>query len=209
MELTIPNGVNFPDLVMTMISDHLEKRRQDLQIQNRSDVKPQLFLILRGLPGSGKSTFAANFKRLCDVNGWKCEVCSADHWFLHAGGFYQFRPSELSTAHRHCQGMCLLALREKRHVIIIDNTNLDLEHVEIYKDFAATVEGYEVQILDWICDKIEDAIKCLERSNASSSSYRYPIQDKFKSYWYCDGSIPMKIEGLEWTPRQQDALLRG
>lgn len=55
--------------------------------------------IVRGLPGSGKSTFA---KKLV---GADFLVCEADKYFIDDDGNYNFDPSKIKDAHEACRAM--------------------------------------------------------------------------------------------------------
>lgn len=55
--------------------------------------------IIRGLPGSGKSTFA---KQLF-TDGKVSEVVEADHFMTDAQGNYKFDPKLLERCHQECQ----------------------------------------------------------------------------------------------------------
>lgn len=58
----------------------------------------KILYIVRGLPGSGKSTFA---KKLV---GADFLVCEADKYFIDKEtGEYKFDPSQLKAAHKACQ----------------------------------------------------------------------------------------------------------
>ncbi len=58
----------------------------------------QLFII-RGLPGSGKSTFA---KKLVE-DGNVSDIVEADHFMTDAEGNYKFDPKLLERCHQECQ----------------------------------------------------------------------------------------------------------
>ena len=53
-------------------------------------------ILVRGLPGSGKSSFAYAF-----IGG--SETVSADDYFTDAQGRYHFDPTQLPHAHKECQ----------------------------------------------------------------------------------------------------------
>ena len=55
----------------------------------------KICLILRGAQGSGKSTFADDWRD-------KFTICSADHFF-EKDGYYNFNPSLLKEAHKVCK----------------------------------------------------------------------------------------------------------
>lgn len=107
--------------------------------------------ILRGLPGSGKSTLIA--KEFPDAT-----VVSADHYFVDEAGVYRFDPARLKDAHGAC-------LREFIHhvrggnprTIVVDNTNVCAWEMAPY---AATAQayGYEFEIVTIECD-VETALK--------------------------------------------------
>jgi predicted kinase len=66
-----------------------------------------LFLV-RGLPGSGKSTFATHI--------WnEYAVCEADKFFYDKDGNYNFDPSKLKDAHAWCRNE--VEIRMKDHQI--------------------------------------------------------------------------------------------
>ena len=64
-----------------------------------------LFLI-RGLPGSGKTSFAR------DIGEGEVEVLEADDFF-YVGREYRFDPKKLGQAHEYCRTRCEALLRDK------------------------------------------------------------------------------------------------
>ena len=85
-------------------------------------------VILQGIPGSGKSTYAE--KLLATVKSGI--IASADKYFTSATGKYDFNPSKLGEAHEDCfgdvtyHGMMFTEYPGiyKDAMIIVDNTNL-------------------------------------------------------------------------------------
>lgn len=56
----------------------------------------KLLVLLRGLPGSGKSSFAKHM--------WSdFVICEADQFFYDPEGNYNFDPSKLKDAHKYCR----------------------------------------------------------------------------------------------------------
>jgi predicted kinase len=56
----------------------------------------KLLVLLRGLPGSGKSSFAKHM--------WSdFVICEADQFFYDPEGNYNFDPSKLRDAHKYCR----------------------------------------------------------------------------------------------------------
>lgn len=107
-------------------------------------------IILRGLPGAGKSHWAK--KNRTD----QTEIVSADRYFISQDGSYQFNPAKLGEAHQACFRNFLQWLRVGVGCIIVDNTNIsELEIAPYY--LAAETYGYGVKILNFPCD-VETAV---------------------------------------------------
>ena len=94
---------------------------------------------MRGLPGSGKSTFV-------EETFPSATVCSADNFFLNDDGDYVFVPYKISEAHQDCWGHYIDALFRKEEQIVVDNTNMcSWEYANYVK--LATKKGYTVRII--------------------------------------------------------------
>ena len=89
-------------------------------------------VIMRGLPGSGKSTLVKRTAQLLDVDFL---VASADAYFSRSG-VYKFCSERLRAAHQSAQFFAENAMRAGRKVII-DNTNLSKREVDVYVSIAA------------------------------------------------------------------------
>lgn len=93
--------------------------------------------ILRGLPGSGKSTLGA---LIADV------VCSADDHFVGEDGVYRFEPTKLKAAHSACGEKCEEAMVAGTPRIAIANTSTREWEWEWYVQLAKKY-GYRVHSL--------------------------------------------------------------
>lgn len=93
-------------------------------------------IILRGLPGSGKSTWAAQ---------QHAAIYSADHWFVGRDGIYRFDRRQLNYAHGHCESGVLMGMKLGLPVIIVDNTNVTNKEMQPYVDLGKRY-GYEIEI---------------------------------------------------------------
>lgn len=79
-------------------------------------------VILRGLPGSGKSTYARKL-----ANGVKgAVICSADDFHITTTGVYQFNRDNMRAAHEACFMKFKRAVNEDAPLVIVDNTNTQL-----------------------------------------------------------------------------------
>lgn len=105
-----------------------------------TEEKPSLIL-LRGLPGSGKSALA---KALSEG---KYPVLSVDDYFTDEDtGEYNFQFDKNHLAYKECEYKTLNLIEQKREKIFIDNTfTLDWEMEPYFKMAAAN--GYRVFVV--------------------------------------------------------------
>ena len=104
------------------------------------DNKTRLY-ILRGLPGSGKSTFAKKMidKKMADVH------FEADMFFVDRNGQYRFDPSKLGSAHRWCENNVKRALESGKNVVV-SNTFTTLKEMKPYIDYCRE-NGYPFMVV--------------------------------------------------------------
>ena len=119
-----------------------------LMMQASADAEPTVFVnvpkrkevvIMRGLPGSGKSTFV-------EENFEDAYVCSADKFFIDNKGNYNFDVRRLSEAHQWCMEEFIDALFEKEELVVVDNTNMCNWEYTNYEVLAEHL-GYNVRII--------------------------------------------------------------
>ena len=94
----------------------------------------KVLYIVRGIPGSGKSTFA---KQLTS------NVFEADHYFYDNDGNYNFIPSEIKEAHKECQQFVRYAMESSIFKIAVSNTFTQEWEMQPYLDMAKE-NGYTV-----------------------------------------------------------------
>lgn len=104
-------------------------------------------VIMRGVSGSGKSTYAKKHF----PTGYRC---SADDFFTDVvgeGKAYVFDAKRLGEAHRWCMSKFIRAVTHldklgRNPLVVVDNTNLALwEFMGYYQ--VATAMGYEVTVI--------------------------------------------------------------
>ena len=77
-------------------------------------------ILLRGLPGSGKTTLAKIILQLRSTD--EPEILSADDFFEDKKGDYNFDPTKLKEAHNYCQFRCSERMRQQKAKIVVANT---------------------------------------------------------------------------------------
>ena len=105
-------------------------------------------IILRGIPGSGKSTYIR--KNLPEA--W---IFSADHFFM-VGEEYKFDPSKLPQAHAAClreylEWLTFVEGRRCRWPLVVDNTNTSVMEIAPYAALALAY-GASLRIVTIKCD---------------------------------------------------------
>ena len=86
-------------------------------------------ILIRGLPGSGKTTLAKNMSGCDSATTFHFE---ADQYF-YKDGVYRFNPSKLKDAHELCQYNTSLMLRSYNDVtVIVANTFTTLKEMDYY-----------------------------------------------------------------------------
>lgn len=97
-------------------------------------------VILRGIPGAGKSTKAKALLNESKVGGM---ICSTDNFFI-VNGHYKFDATKLGINHGKCFAQFTEALGWKVPLVILDNTNIKRKDFAHYVT-AAKNAGYEVE----------------------------------------------------------------
>ncbi|XP_038674354.1 NEDD4-binding protein 2-like 1 isoform X2 [Scyliorhinus canicula] len=95
--------------------------------------------LLRGLPGSGKTTLARQLKN--QFRGGV--ILSTDDYFIRQDGSYFFEKYLLNEAHEWNHERARTAMRQGKSPIIIDNTNIEAWEMKPYVNMARE-HGYEV-----------------------------------------------------------------
>jgi predicted kinase len=92
-------------------------------------------ILLRGLPGSGKSTVAKLFDKALHFE--------ADMYFLDADGNYHFDASKIKNAHNWCRHSVMDAMKEGHPIVVVSNTFTQEWEMEVYYLLAEEL-GYRV-----------------------------------------------------------------
>ena len=98
-------------------------------------------IILRGVPGSGKSTFSEFLKSLGSF-GYHHET---DKYFC-IDGVYKFDPSKLGENHAKCFHDFKISVNNNDGNIILSNTSVATWEYEKYKQYAES-KGFRVFVI--------------------------------------------------------------
>jgi len=122
----------------------------------------KLVVIVRGLPGSGKSRLA---KALASKVGFGIHavVCSADDYFNTPRG-YEFNPAKLPEAHASCLKNFICSLNLGCSLIVVDNTNIHRWEYLNYEGIAL-MAGREVKIVEFVAKTVEEVRVCIRRNS--------------------------------------------
>ena len=92
-------------------------------------------IILRGLPGAGKSALA----KALGIRA----VCCADDYFVLPNGKYVWKAEKIGKAHEWCQRKCRRFMKKQIDRIIVANTCTTEREMKPYYDLARQF-GYKV-----------------------------------------------------------------
>ncbi|CAH2982490.1 unnamed protein product [Chilo suppressalis] len=109
----------------------------------------RVLILMRGLPGSGKS-FIANRIIEATIGGsfadLKTHICSTDDYFM-VGRRYNFNKQDLPYAHSLNHKRSIAAMEQGLSPVIIDNTNIEIWETEPYVK-AAVANGYIIEVVE-------------------------------------------------------------
>ena len=98
-------------------------------------------LLLRGVPGSGKSSLGDIILRCPGSNS--PDVLSADNFFIDDKGNYNFDATKLKQAHNDCQQKCAERMKLEISRIVIANTFTEKWEMDAYYQMA---ERYKYRV---------------------------------------------------------------
>ncbi|KAG6603095.1 putative MutS-related protein involved in mismatch repair [Phytophthora cinnamomi] len=162
-----PAAVRYPELV-PVVEDMLK---------GTAGARKPVVVILRGIPGSGKSTLRREIEAICRHGGVAFTACSADFFFETPRG-YVFDARKLGAAHSKCRGDFTRAVhgeiprnqgagnqrRPHQHVVLVDNTSTQRWEYEPYEDIARS-SGCRVHIVEMKCPDVLSAYRMGQRNS--------------------------------------------
>eukprot|EP01083_Nonionella_stella_P142199 439504_1 len=131
------------------------------QVKSLSEPKVKEFIILRGLPGAGKTAVAHRLG--FEVRGRRITpaICSADTYL--PGDRSEHEPAFVRDAHSQCRADFFSALKARAPLIVLDDVHERRWHYQMYMDFARS-EGYTVRVVELRPYSSSDLWKCWHRN---------------------------------------------
>lgn len=109
------------------------------------DLNKKTLIIVRGVPGSGKSTFAGKLKEYLTHKKYIGDAFESDTFFM-KNGVYKFNPNLLYLAHKICYDKVFNNLaKDDVNFSIVANTFISKSDVKKYRKQAEEL-GYDVVI---------------------------------------------------------------
>jgi predicted kinase len=102
----------------------------------------KMLYIVRGIAGSGKSTFAKNLVGEKDY----CHK-EADMFFVDRDGNYNFEPSKIKDAHQWCQEEMDFLMRLEHSPVVVSNTFTQEWELQPYYELAIKYGYYVTSII--------------------------------------------------------------
>lgn len=150
--------------------------------------KMKQVIIMRGPPGSGKSTLISEIEA---QYGMPANICSADHFFYfdkpHHPDNYAWNPKLIGKAHGACRSKFMDLLEYNEALIIIDNTNIKSKDFNWYIKKAIAFD-YNVSV--------HSIIGCNAKECFKSNVHNVP-----------ENVIQRMIDSFAETPNEVDDIL--
>lgn len=103
--------------------------------------------IVRGLPGSGKTSFVKNLMNLCVNGSASAEHFEADQYFYLKDGKYTFEPSLIGAAHFNCRHNTKNAMLNNVENIFVSNTFTTEKEMKPYFQLATEFDYKVVSLV--------------------------------------------------------------
>lgn len=112
------------------------------ELKNINKENNRILTIIRGLPGSGKTTFA---EYLAKANN--AVICCADDFFV-KDGEYKWNPDKLGAAHGWCKRKCEETMKEGKDIILANTSTKESE----FKPYVVLANKYGYKVFSVIVE---------------------------------------------------------
>lgn len=125
-----PNRVGIARAFLSRLEEDLERERVAAQDDEAPSLQGLEVIVLRGVPGSGKTTWAKEFIK---DKPWFKRICRDDLRQMLDNGVYSTNKEKLI---RTLRGVVMRACLEEGYSVVIDDTNLDYRDINKIRDYA-------------------------------------------------------------------------
>ena len=106
--------------------------------------RTKCFFLVRGIPGSGRTSIAQNLELTYNPYGFKTKIIEANDFFM-KDGVYTFNPLKLEEAHDDCIERTKEALTDDTtDVVIVTNTFVHKWEIDPYLDMMDYIKNIVV-----------------------------------------------------------------
>jgi hypothetical protein len=146
----------------------------------------------RGLPGSGKSTYAHELKA---KHHDSCFICSTDQYWERPDGVYDFNWELLGKSHvwnqrRVKEILCDEENRPWDTVVVVDNTNITFSEMKPYIKMAIECE-FDIEFVEPDTEWRYDVEECFNRT---THGVPYATILKMSQRWEDMATVIVKLE---------------
>lgn len=120
-------------------------------------------ILMRGLPGSGKSHLAGQLLKSFLDDGISAIIVSADDFHYGHSDQYDYKVKAAPFAHKKCQGDAAWHMNTGTQVIIVDNTNITISDMLPYFELAS-IYDYAIMLLESQASWAWDVNECTTRN---------------------------------------------
>jgi len=157
-------------------------------------------IIVRGLPGSGKTCLATQLK---DTYGEDSVLFSTDDYFLDATGEYKLKLNRVKVAHMWNQNRTMKAMKQGKTTIIINNCNARKWEAKPYVK-AAIKFGYTVEIQEPNTTWKRNVKELLKKGNGR---YSPKFVTKMNDEWDPDFTVENILASVPPWERKKEKIL--
>ncbi|XP_071957099.1 NEDD4-binding protein 2-like 1 [Antedon mediterranea] len=141
-ESMIPKPVNVSDVPIwpkIRTTNYKTQKKTETTSPEEPERLPdgKVLCLMRGLPGSGKTTLARKLQR-------EGAIYSTDDYFMKRNGDYEYKRELLTKAHEWNQKRVYEALEKGITPVIVDNTNIQKHEMRPYIDMAKKMNYHVV-----------------------------------------------------------------
>ena len=149
--------------------------------------RPNVLIILRGLPGCGKTTFA-NFLKSQSTDKENVCIYSFNSYFEQKDGKYAFDGRRVRDAKNEAYATVSDLMKSGKPVIIVDDCNITISDVKPYIEDADT-NKYSVEIVEVKSPWSKNIDELVNRCIANGHNISKEVIENMDQRWYFDMTV--------------------